>query len=175
MTKTDSRTTQYRDIVTILAKFTTPTLAELVGDQIAEKLGFNADADAPSPKSSEIYERCGGNGAAWAAEFVNTAKQIGAGNIDEGWMIGWFCNAIECAKSVEGSKMREHPIEVGDVVVLRSGGPNMLVRTDIGDSLVCHWIGEDGSLSTESWPRILVVRAARRATCDEDGNWSNVA
>lgn len=178
MVKTPYRsiTDQHRAIVDILAQRTTPALAELLGDQIAEKLGFKVDESIPAQDAYDIYTRCRGDGSKWAAEFVSTAKQIGAGNIDEGWMIGWFCNAMECAKDVERSHMREAPLEVGDAVVLKSGGPNMLVRAAATEEhLVCHWVDSDGSLSTATFSTQALVRVAPLARPAEDGSWSAVA
>jgi hypothetical protein len=36
----------------------------------------------------------------WAAAFCQTAKKLGYGDIDEGWMTGWFANAIEHSTDV---------------------------------------------------------------------------
>lgn len=38
----------------------------------------------------------GDDGAAWATAFCQHAKKLGH-DIDEGWMIGWFANAIEAS------------------------------------------------------------------------------
>lgn len=32
--------------------------------------------------------------AIWAKEFCRIADNLGHKNIDEGWMVGWFANAI---------------------------------------------------------------------------------
>lgn len=39
---------------------------------------------------------CGDDGAAWAAAYCQHAKKLGI-DVDEGWMIGWFANAIEAS------------------------------------------------------------------------------
>jgi hypothetical protein len=36
--------------------------------------------------------------AQWAAEFRKTAINLGYSDMDEGWLIGWFANAIENAE-----------------------------------------------------------------------------
>lgn len=42
----------------------------------------------------KMLERLGMDGAMWAAEFRTTALQLGYSDMDEGWLTGWFCNAI---------------------------------------------------------------------------------
>jgi len=42
----------------------------------------------------ELLAYMGDDAAKWAAEFCKIARDHGH-NIDEGWMIGWFANAIE--------------------------------------------------------------------------------
>lgn len=38
------------------------------------------------------------DGAVWAKEFCDVAKRNGA-DLDEGWVIGWFANAIETGRT----------------------------------------------------------------------------
>jgi hypothetical protein len=47
----------------------------------------------------EMHAACRDDAVKWAAAFCETAKDQGH-DIDEGWMIGWFANAIECAHDV---------------------------------------------------------------------------
>jgi hypothetical protein len=42
----------------------------------------------------ELLAYMGDDAAKWAAEFCKIARDLGH-DIDEGWMIGWFANAIE--------------------------------------------------------------------------------
>ncbi len=42
----------------------------------------------------ELLDYMGDDARKWAAEFCKIARDHGH-NIDEGWMIGWFANAIE--------------------------------------------------------------------------------
>lgn len=37
--------------------------------------------------------------AKWAAEFRTTARKLGYSDMDEGWLIGWFANAIEAGRA----------------------------------------------------------------------------
>jgi hypothetical protein len=48
--------------------------------------------------AAEMLERLGTNGAKWAAEFRATAIRLGYSDMDEGWLIGWFANAIESGR-----------------------------------------------------------------------------
>lgn len=43
---------------------------------------------------------CRDDAAKWAAAFVQHAEKLGHHGIDEGWMIGWFANAIEHSHDV---------------------------------------------------------------------------
>lgn len=48
----------------------------------------------------DLLAACRDDASKWAAAFCQTAKKLGHGDIDEGWMIGWFANAIENACDV---------------------------------------------------------------------------
>lgn len=78
------------------------------------------DATAEEERTDgEVIRLCGDDAAAWAAEFCRVAKKLGHGNIDEGWMIGWFANAIEnshdirLARQAEAEDRRRCPIGHG--------------------------------------------------------------
>jgi hypothetical protein len=43
----------------------------------------------------ELLAALGDDASKWATAWCQTAKKLGHGEIDEGWMIGWFANAIE--------------------------------------------------------------------------------
>lgn len=43
----------------------------------------------------ELLAYCRDDAAKWAEQFCKTAKTLGYGDLDEGWMIVWFANAIE--------------------------------------------------------------------------------
>jgi hypothetical protein len=42
----------------------------------------------------ETLEHCGMDASKWASEFRKTAIALGYSDMDEGWLIGWFANAI---------------------------------------------------------------------------------
>ncbi|HYJ44061.1 MAG TPA: hypothetical protein VEW06_06355 [Xanthobacteraceae bacterium] len=47
----------------------------------------------------ELLAYMGDDAAKWAAEFCKIARDHGH-NIDEGWMIAWFANAIEHSSDI---------------------------------------------------------------------------
>ena len=51
----------------------------------------------------------GTDAAKWAAEFCKIARDLGHNDLDEGWLITWFANAIEAGAQRErrrpGEKM----------------------------------------------------------------------
>jgi hypothetical protein len=44
-----------------------------------------------------MLDTCRDDASKWAAAFCQIAEKLGHKGIDEGWMIGWFANAIETA------------------------------------------------------------------------------
>ena len=42
----------------------------------------------------DFLARVGMDGKLWAEEFRKTALALGCSDMDEGWLIGWFCNAV---------------------------------------------------------------------------------
>jgi hypothetical protein len=46
-------------------------------------------------EGANILETCGADAAKWAKAFRETALRLGYSDMDEGWLIGWFANAIE--------------------------------------------------------------------------------
>lgn len=56
--------------------------------------------DYTAMTAPELLNACEDSGERWAAAFCQYAKKLGHGDIDEGWMIGWFANAIEHSGAV---------------------------------------------------------------------------
>ena len=54
---------------------------------------------------NEMLAQMGTDGAKWAAEFRRIAQGLGYSDMDEGWLIGWFANAIEAGRGP--SRMRD--------------------------------------------------------------------
>jgi hypothetical protein len=66
-----------------------------------------------------LLEACGADAAKWAAAFCQHAKKLGHGDIDEGWMICWFANAI----------MHSHDVFTGNRVRVLPDGSAFFVGT----------------------------------------------
>lgn len=42
----------------------------------------------------ELYDICGADASKWAAAFNQYAVKLGYSDMDEGWLLAWFANAI---------------------------------------------------------------------------------
>lgn len=42
----------------------------------------------------DLLTACGADASKWASAFRQTAVKLGYSDMDEGWLIGWFANAI---------------------------------------------------------------------------------
>jgi hypothetical protein len=73
-----------------------------------------------------LLARLGLDGAKWAAEFRTTALRLGYSDMDEGWLIGWFANAI-----MAGCDSKPAP----DVAALVEAG-NVMADAIRGDYIV---------------------------------------
>lgn len=76
------------------------------------------DADAPEPQvdafglppltteksAGDQMNELGDDASKWAAAFCETAAKLGHPGIDEGWMIGWFANAIEHSSAIRRTR-----------------------------------------------------------------------
>lgn len=65
------------------------------------------DAHVKGETAGQMLERLGMDGAKWAAEFRTTALRLGYSDMDEGWLIGWFCNAIMAGYDRSAAQARE--------------------------------------------------------------------
>lgn len=52
--------------------------------------------------SPTLLQTCGDDASKWAAAFCEIAREKDGYEIDEGWMIGWFANAIERSSDIRG-------------------------------------------------------------------------
>lgn len=59
-----------------------------------------ADPDYHAMDSATLLNELGDDAAKWAAAFRQIAIKIGYSDMDEGWLIGWFANAIEHSSDV---------------------------------------------------------------------------
>lgn len=60
--------------------------------------------DYTAMKPGDMLSAVGDDASKWATAFIQTAELLGHRGIDEGWMIGWFANAIEQSHSVRMSR-----------------------------------------------------------------------
>jgi hypothetical protein len=68
---------------------------------------FDAEAVAAFDETGpELLARLGDDASKWAAEFRATALRLNYSDMDEGWLIGWFANAIEHSECVRNSPRR---------------------------------------------------------------------
>jgi hypothetical protein len=56
--------------------------------------------DYTAMDGNDMVNACGADAAKWASAFCQHAKKINGIELDEGWMIGWFANAIEYSYDV---------------------------------------------------------------------------
>lgn len=64
--------------------------------------------DFTSMTGPQILEACGDDAMQWSKAFCQTAKKLGIdlGDDSEGWMVGWFANAIEHSHDVRGRRAK---------------------------------------------------------------------
>lgn len=60
--------------------------------------------DYTNMPATEMLFALGDDGARWAEAFCQHAKKLGYSDMDEGWVIGWFANAIEQSTVVRNRK-----------------------------------------------------------------------
>lgn len=54
------------------------------------------ERESSGERTCDMLQRLGMDGHKWAKEFIKmwNGRVVGYGEVDEGLMIGWFCNAI---------------------------------------------------------------------------------
>ena len=74
---------------------------------------------ANAETAPQLLARLGDDASKWAAEFRQTAISLGYSDMDEGWLIGWFANAIEHSSDIRsrhGPDWRAIAIRAGQVL-----------------------------------------------------------
>lgn len=67
-------------------------------------------AEAPPPVDYTAFDGAAlldllrDDASKWAAAFRQTALRLGYSDMDEGWLIGWFANAIENSHDVRSRR-----------------------------------------------------------------------
>jgi hypothetical protein len=74
-------------------------------DELGARRGREMKDDIETP--ADMLERLRDNAQLWAQEFNATAQKLGYSDMDEGWLIGWFANAIEYSHSIRRFKFDE--------------------------------------------------------------------
>lgn len=75
--------------------------------------------------SAYTLNRLGDNGQKWAQEFRATALRLGYSDMDEGWLIGWFADAIEHSNDVRRWHREANPN------LLHDAAPDMLAALEL--------------------------------------------
>lgn len=64
--------------------------------------------------NSELLARLGDDAMKWAEEFRQTAIRLGYSDMDVGWLMGWFANAIEHSHDIRMARwLGERRPEIG--------------------------------------------------------------
>lgn len=63
--------------------------------RVRRKIVEKKMSEAEVENSADFLARIGTDATKWAAEFRKIAVNLGYSDMDEGWLIGWFANAIE--------------------------------------------------------------------------------
>lgn len=82
---------------------------------------------------NEFIAYAGGDALKWAQAFRQKASDLGYGDLDEGWLIGWFANAIEAGKAPlvrERDRLRELIEEIAGTA---TGDDLSVLHLDIAD------------------------------------------
>jgi len=60
----------------------------------------SGEVDYAAMDEPELLHALGDDGRKWAEAFCQIAQTLGHGDLDVGWMTGWFANAIEHSHAV---------------------------------------------------------------------------
>lgn len=72
------------------------------------------ETDYTGMTGPQLLEALGDDASKWAAAFCQHAKTFNLHHIDEGWMVGWFANAIEHSHDVRGRRAKPRAQPVAD-------------------------------------------------------------
>ena len=76
-----------------LAEALLPFLSRFAAAPVREE-GGAVDGPEDDELPGDFLARVGMDGALWADGFRKMALKLGYSDMDEGWLIGWFCNAV---------------------------------------------------------------------------------
>ena len=66
--------------------------------------------DYTAMDAATLLDALGDDASRWAAAFRQTAIRIGYSDMDEGWLIGWFANAIEHSSDVRERRSKPETV-----------------------------------------------------------------
>lgn len=72
----------------------------------------HASTDYTEMDGVTLLNALGDDASAWAAAFRQTAVKLGYSDMDEGWLIGWFANAIEHSSDVRERRSKPDAMPV---------------------------------------------------------------
>lgn len=87
-----------------------PLEGYLLRDKIEAERVEALDATEARAANEGYCDSFGMDGAKWAAGFRKTAISLGYSAMDEGWLIGWFCNAVMAG--YDEARRRYEPADV---------------------------------------------------------------
>jgi len=109
----------------------------------------------------ELLARLGTDASKWAAEFRKTAIGLGYSDMDEGWLIGWFANAI----------MNQYDAAQAEIARLKENQERMICNS-------CGTITRDGECDCDISPETKGAKALENyadAMCAEARRLSQAA
>lgn len=68
---------------------------QLVDRHLAQMGALPDETQFTAMSAHQILETCGADASKWAAAFCQHARKLGYSPMDQGWVLGWFANAIE--------------------------------------------------------------------------------
>ncbi|GEM_PF-2243082 len=108
----------------------------------AEQKGGAVDGPEDDELPGDFLARVGMDGALWADGFRKMALKLGYSDMDEGWLIGWFCNAVMAGYDHAQRRFdpalatrEEAPAEVGVQETLRVLLDNLVIAQSLSKEL----------------------------------------
>ena len=104
--------------------------------------GGAVDGPEDDELPGDFLARVGMDGALWADGFRKMALKLGYSDMDEGWLIGWFCNAVMAGYDHAQRRFdpalatrEEAPAEAGERETLRVLLDNMVIAQSLSKEL----------------------------------------
>lgn len=114
---------------------------------------------------NDLIAYCGDNAGRWATAFRQRALKLGYSDMDVGWLIGWFANAIVRAQD-ETKRRLVRGTGLSDAFLASGGIGRMLSLLKAAESAIQqHYRDYDGE--TEDLLGLLTVRGSIRALLAE--------